>query len=87
MDISKLIGLNTKWYRYQNKLTQEQFAEAMNFKISYVSYVENGSANITARNIELIANYFKIPIYKLFDENTAQKATQLPIRIDMMGKK
>ena len=58
----------------------------MNFKISYVSYIENGNANLTCGNIELIAKFFKIPVAKLFDEETARKAAELPSRIDMKKK-
>ena len=28
MTAMELVGLNTKWYRYQNKFTQEQFAQS-----------------------------------------------------------
>ena len=34
MTSMELVGLNTKWYRYQNNLTQEQYANKTKFKIS-----------------------------------------------------
>ena len=83
MTSSQLIGLNTKWYRYQKKLTQEVFAEKLNIKISYLSYIENGSANLTCKKIDKIVNTFKIQTKDLFNEETAKLAKKLPPRVDM----
>ena len=46
MTAMELVGLNTKWYRYQNKFTQEQFANKTKFKMAYISTIENGDANL-----------------------------------------
>lgn len=81
-----LVGLNTKWYRYQNNLTQEQFANMTKFKMAYISTIENGDANLTCKNIDLIANTFKIKPEALFNEITANKAKTLPKRVDMYIK-
>lgn len=83
MTSMELIGLNTKWYRYQNNLTQEQFANMTKFKMAYISTIENGDANLTCKNIDLIANSFKIKSIFLFEEETAHKAKSLPKRVDM----
>lgn len=37
MTTSKLIGLNTKWYRYQNNMTQENLSEITELKTAYIS--------------------------------------------------
>ena len=37
MNSMELVGLNTKWYRYQNYLTQEQYANKTKFKMAYIS--------------------------------------------------
>ncbi len=37
MTLKQIIGLNVKWYRYQNHLTQEQYANKIKFKVAYVS--------------------------------------------------
>ena len=55
MTSMELIGLNTKWYRYQKNLTQEQLAEMINFKMAYLSTIETGDANLTCKNIDIIA--------------------------------
>jgi len=83
MNSMKLIGLNTKWYRYQNKLTQEQYANKTKFKMAYISTIENGDANLTCKNIDFIAKSFNVNPRDLFNEETAKKAGKLPKRVDM----
>ena len=83
MTSMEIVGLNTKWFRYQNKLTQEQFANITKFKMAYISTIENGDANLTCKNIDLIAKSFNIKAALLFNEETAIKAKTLPNRVDM----
>ena len=83
MNSMELIGLNTKWYRYQNNLTQEQYANKTKFKMSYISTIETGSANLTCKNIDFIANSLNIKPELLFNEKTALLAQKLPKRVDM----
>ena len=82
----ELIGLNTKWYRYQNNITQEQFANKTKFKMAYISTIENGDANLTCKNIDSIAKSFNIKPILLFEEETAKAAKKLPKRVDMYNK-
>lgn len=86
MTSMELVGLNTKWYRYQNNMTQEQYANKTKFKMAYISTIENGDANLTCKNIDFIANSFNIEVKDLFNEETALKAKDLPIRVDMFKK-
>lgn len=86
MESMQLIGLNTKWYRYQNKWTQETFAEKTNFKMAYLSSIETGRANLTCKNIDTIANALNIKQELLFNEETAILAKSLPKRVDMYDK-
>lgn len=83
MESAKLVGLNTKWYRYQNKWTQETFAEKTDFKMAYLSSIETGRANLTCKNIDIIANAFNIEQELLFNKDTAELAKSLPKRVDM----
>lgn len=87
MTSMELIGLNTKWYRYQQNITQEEFAYITKFKMAYISTIETGIANLTCKNIDLIAKALNIEPKQLFDENTAIKAKELPKRVDMYNKK
>lgn len=86
MTVMELIGLNTKWYRYQNNLTQEQFANKTKFKMAYISTIENGDANLTCKNIDSIARAFNIKPILLLEEKTAKDAKKLPKRVDMYTK-
>ena len=49
--LSEIIGVNVKWYRYQNHLTQAQYANKVKFKVTYLSIVESGKVNLTCKNI------------------------------------
>ena len=86
MKSMELIGLNTKWHRYQQNITQEDFAYKTKFKMAYISTIENGDANLTCRNIDFIANSFGIKVDLLFNEETAEKAKFLPNRVDLYNK-
>lgn len=86
MDAMKRVGLNTRWYRYQKGLTQEKFSEITNFKMAYISVIENGNANLTCRNIDVIARSLGIDVELLFSEKTANKAINLPMRVYMYKK-
>ena len=86
MSSMELVGLNTKWYRYQKNLTQEQFANKTKFKMAYISTIENGDANLTCKNIDNIAKAFNIQVELLFNTETAKKAKNLPKRVDMYQK-
>ncbi len=83
MTSMELVGLNTKWFRYQNGLTQEAYANKTKFKMAYISTIENGDANLTCKNIDFIAKSFNIKVELLFNEETARKAKDLPSRVDM----
>ena len=86
MDAMKRVGLNTRWYRYQKGLTQEKFSEITNFKMAYISVIESGNANLTCRNIDVIARSLGIDVELLFSEKTANKAINLPMRVYMYNK-
>lgn len=87
MTSMELIGLNMKWYRYQNNLTQEDFANKTKFKMAYISTIETGDANLTCKNIDNIAKALNVKQYLLFCEDTARKAKKLPRRVDMFNNK
>ena len=81
MNIKEIVGLNTKYYRYKLGLTQEKSANLTNFKMAYISIVENGKANLTLDNIKIIADSLNIKPELLFDIDTAREALTLPNRI------
>ena len=83
MKSMELVGLNTKYYRYQQRLTQEQYANKTKFKIAYISTIETGDANLTCKNIDSIAESLGIKPADLFNEETAKLDKKLPPRVDM----
>lgn len=86
MNSMKLVGLNTKWYRYKRNFTQEKFSEKTNLKMAYLSTIENGNANLTLKNLDLLAKTLGVEPKLLLDEETAKLATKLPKRVDMYNK-
>jgi len=82
MTSMELVGLNTKWYRYQRKLTQEMLADKTDFKMAYISLIESGRVNLTCNNIDIIADALCVDSADLFNKQTAIKAKKLPNRVD-----
>lgn len=87
MNTQELLRLNTKWHRYQNKMTQEKFAEKTNFKMAYISLIECGRANPTCSNIDVISSALGIEVVDLFNKQTAIKAKKLPARVDQYNSR
>ena len=83
MKSMELVGLNTKYHRYKQHLTQEEYANKTKFKMAYISTIETGNANLTCKNIDSIAESFGIKPMDLFNEETAKMAKKLPPRVDM----
>ena len=54
--------------------------------MAYISTIETGIANLTCKNIDLIADCLEIKPEQLFYEDTAIKAKELPKRVDMYKK-
>ena len=54
--------------------------------MAYISVIESGNANLTCRNIDVIAKSLGIDVELLFSEKTANKAIDLPMRVYMYKK-
>ena len=54
--------------------------------MAYISIVENGEANLTLNNIEIIAKALNVEPELLFNKETAKQAKILPKRIYMYKK-
>ncbi len=83
MNAAELVGLNTKWYRYQNGWTQERLAEKTGFKMAYISTIETGNANLTCKSLDSLAKALDVDCSALLEENTARRAQKIPKRVDM----
>lgn len=82
MTLKQIFGKNIKYYRFEKKLTQEEFAERVNLNSSYVSELESGKYGPTFEKIEEIAKVLNIKPYVLFQENE-NTHKNLPNRVDM----
>ncbi len=71
-----------RYYRYEQGLTQERFAEKVELNASYVSEIESGKYGPNFDKIETISKVLDIKPYLLFQE-TENTHKQLPNRVDM----
>lgn len=65
-DILKDFGLRVKQLRLERNWTQQDLADRSGFHKNYIGMVERGERNISLRNIEMLAEAFKISINDLF---------------------
>ena len=64
-NIKLILGKNVRYYRYQNKLTQEKLAERSDLSPRYVSDIENGNGNIPVETLYKISKVLKVKPYQL----------------------
>ncbi len=65
MNILHIFAENVRFYRKQQKLSQEQLAELSNLHRTYISAIEREQRNISLTNVQNIADALKIEPYKL----------------------
>lgn len=67
--MSRLIklGQNIKHYRKLKNLSQNEFAEMVNFSREHFACIETGKEFISLRKLFLIADTLEIPLNKLID--------------------
>lgn len=61
------LGQNIKYYRKQQNLSQNEFAEMINFSREHLACIETGKEYISLRKLFLIADTLEIPLTKLID--------------------
>lgn len=64
----KNLSRNIKRLRQERRWTQEECAELAQVATAYLSGVERGVRNPTARVLARFANAFKVPIGDLFED-------------------
>ena len=67
MDIRKRLGANVRRFRLEKGLSQEEYAFEAGIHRTYVSDIERGARNPTARVIEKLAKPFEIAPGRLLD--------------------
>lgn len=67
--MSRLIklGQNIKTFRKKKNLSQNEFAEMINFSREHLACIETGKEYISLRKLFLIADTLEIPLTKLID--------------------
>lgn len=79
-DVKIIFQENLRYYRIQNKLTQEDLAEKAGLTPKYISDLERGKFLPSFEKLEDLAIAFDIDAYKLLkDENDI---TDIPNRLD-----
>lgn len=66
MKIQKELGLRIRYYRKQQKISQEKLAELSSLHPTYIGQVERGEKNATVESIYQIAKGLNIPLSQLF---------------------
>lgn len=66
IDILKKFGLNVKFARMKQGLTQAQLAEVLDVHEKYISRIETGKQNVTIKSIEKLADALKTDMASLF---------------------
>lgn len=82
--LREIISSNIRYYRFSNKLTQEDLGELTGLSSRYISDIENNKGNIPIDTLEKIAKTLKIKPYLLLKE---QKHKRLPVRVNNKIKK
>lgn len=66
MKIQEELGLRIRYYRRQQKISQEKLAELSSLHPTYIGQVERGEKNATVESIYHIAKGLNIPLSQLF---------------------
>ena len=82
--LSKIVGANIKYYRFQKKLSQETLSESLDLSMKYISDVESGKYNLSLSSLEKLGKLLGVAPYKFLMPNP--KAKKLPSRVDLYWK-
>lgn len=83
-DIRDIFKLNLRYYRLQNKMTQEDLATKSELTDKYISDLERGLFSPSLEKLDILADSLNIETYKLLkDEHNNIK---LPNRLDAITK-
>ena len=87
-NIKNILGKNVRYYRYQNKLTQEKLAERSDLSPRYVSDIENGNGNVPVETLYKLALVLKVKPYQLVKKrNLKSLPKKVNMKIDLSQQK
>ena len=83
LSLNKILGINLRYYRYYENLSQEKFYAKYNLSIKHLSNIERGMENVTLNEVEKISRAIhKNPLDLLtFDERKMTKKKRVDQKI------
>lgn len=63
-----LLGNNIRYFRFKRNWSQNDLANKLGTKASYISNLENAKINVSIGYIEHIANTLNVPLEHLFEK-------------------
>ncbi len=84
-DLKKIVGINLKYYRYKEGLSQEEFYEKYKLSVKYFANLERGTTNIKLDTLQLLAEVLKVSPTELITYDKQRIVTQK--RIDEKSEK
>ena len=69
MEIQVKIGIRLRELRKATGLSQEKFAFECELDRTYIASIEQGKRNVSAVNIEKIANALQISVFEFFNHD------------------
>lgn len=71
-DLQRAVGRNLRAYRQARGLSQEAFADVLEFHRTYMGGIERGERNLTLRSLERIAERIEIDPRELLESETSR---------------
>lgn len=65
-DIRELLAYNVRALRLERGLSQEGLGQLLGCHRTHISHVEQGTLNITADNVQKLADVLDVPVAQLF---------------------
>ena len=84
-DLKKIVGINLKYYRYKEGLSQEEFYEKYKLSVKYFANLERGNINMKLDTLQLLAEVLEVPPNELITYSEQRVITQK--RIDEKSEK
>ena len=73
MDINEAVGKRIAFFRNQQKLSQQKFANEADIERSYLTHVEKGRKNISLNTLKKLTAALNISLQDFFDSKEFSK--------------
>lgn len=75
-DIRELLAYNVRALRLERGLSQEGLGQMLGCHRTHISHVEQGALNITADNVQKLADVLNVSVARLFDGPKSEGAAR-----------